>query len=181
MYYKFSIAHDRRLVIDLSYQNGFSDFSLLSSAPWSSTMTPYYASSDLPREYLDSESYIKKYDLNAGTYYIKIDAPVQGKYILKINSDPTPPNNKWVWTGAFQQPPTFNIGINEDGWKNYYNWDPCGTIPDENSNIEIPFIQGEYQPKIYAGDTVKCKTIKIESDNGAKLTIENTGKLKVEP
>ena len=56
---------------------------------------------------------------------------------------------------------------------------PC-ILPDENSNVEIPFIQGEYQPKIKAGETVKCKTIKIDSDNGAKLTIEATGKLKVE-
>ena len=59
----------------------------------------------------------------------------------------SPPNNKWIWTGAFEQPFGVTIITNEDSWSNSANWDPCGTIPNENSNVEIPYNQGEYQPK----------------------------------
>ena len=50
-------------------------------------ISSYYETNDLPREYISDAVYEKKYDLSAGTYYIKVNAPVQGKFQLKIGSD----------------------------------------------------------------------------------------------
>ena len=95
---------------------------------------------------------------------------------MKINSDNSP-NNKWIWTGAYQ--PDWGSPVYEDHWTNTKNWDPCHTLPDENSNVEIPYNQGEHQPKIYPSETGKCNTIEIDADNGAHLIIEAAGQLGV--
>ena len=178
MYFEFTLTNSRRIKIDLGFQNGYTDFTLRDAT--NNQLTAYYETNTLPDEYLSNGVYEKKYDLSAGTYYVKVNSPYQGRFKLKLGPDDNPTNNKWIWTGLFELPSGSTLSINEDSWHNALNWDPCHTLPDENSNVEIPYNQGEHQPKIYAGETGKCKSIKIETNNGAKLSIEATGKLDVE-
>ena len=178
MYFEFTLTNSRRIKIDLGFQNGYTDFTLRDAA--NNPLTAYYETNTLPDEYLSNGVYEKKYDLSAGTYYVKVNSPYQGRFKLKLGPDDNPANNKWIWKGSYELPSGTTSAINEDSWIQALNWDPCHILPDENSNVEIPYNQGEHQPKIYAGETGKCKTIKIETNNGAKLSIEPTGKLNVE-
>ena len=178
MYFEFTLTNSRRIKIDLGFQNGYTDFTLRDAA--NNPLTAYYETNTLPDEYLSNGVYEKKYDLSAGTYYVKVNSPYQGRFKLKLGPDDNPANNKWIWKGSYELPSGTTSAINEDSWIQALNWDPCHMLPDENSNVEIPYNQGEHQPKIYAGETGKCKTIKIETNNGAKLSIEPTGKLNVE-
>ena len=163
MYFEFTLTNSRRIKIDLGFQNGYTDFTLRDAA--NNQLTAFYETNTLPDEYLSNGVYEKKYDLSAGTYYVKVNSPYQGRFKLKLGPDDNPANNKWIWKGSYELPSGTTSAINEDSWIQALNWDPCHTLPDENSNVEIPYNQGEHQPKIYAGETGKCKTIKIETNN----------------
>ena len=116
--------------------------------------------------------------------YILISFPVQAQKLISTNGGVINNSNSGSVSYSVGEPiiSTISGGSNGDVTQGYQQISSttCGTSPNENSNVEIPYNQGEYQPKIYAGETGKCKTIRIDSDNGAKLRIEATGKLKVE-
>lgn len=78
----------------------------------------------------------------------------------------TPTSGNKVWNGS----------VNTD-WHVAGNWGPCQDIPTMTDDVLIPNTANK--PHIFPGMIGLCNTIKVETDNGAKLTIENTGKLKV--
>ena len=125
--------------------------------------------------------YEKKYDLSAGTYYVRVNSPYQGRFQLKIGPDETPPNNKWIWTGSYELPFGATIITNEDSWSNAVK---LGSIVIRHLMKTLtwryPTTKENTNQKFMLVKRVKCKTIKIETNNGAKLSIEATGKLDVE-
>lgn len=78
----------------------------------------------------------------------------------------TPTSGYKVWNGS----------VNTD-WHVAGNWGPCEDVPTMSDDVLIPNTANK--PHIFPGMIGLCNTIEIETDNGAKLTIENTGKLKV--
>ena len=194
IYYKFTINNHRRLIIDLGYQTGDMTFSLHTVSSGgsisSSAISPYSQSSSLPAAYSTTATYYKKYDLNPGTspntYAIKIYTPTEGKFKLKIDSDLNPPNNIYYWTGVAEDPFGTTVTPPENAWNRSNNWDPCivpnNGITDPNDytiDVVIPASSeinpNADQPRIYLDYEGKCKSIVI--NDGAKVTIENSGKL----
>lgn len=78
----------------------------------------------------------------------------------------TPTSGYKVWNGS----------VNTD-WHVAGNWGPCEDVPTISDDVRIPNTTNK--PHIFPGMIGLCNTIKVETDNGAKLTIENTGKLQV--
>ena len=68
-------------------------------------------------------------------------------------------------------------GYSDQNWNNANNWSTC-LIPTLSNPVEIPFTSN--QPIISNGQTGQCKTISIETNNNAKLTIESGGVLKTD-
>lgn len=78
----------------------------------------------------------------------------------------TPPTGFKVWNGS----------VNTD-WHVAGNWGPCEGVPTMSDDVLIPNTTNK--PHIFPTMIGLCNRIKVETDNGAKLTIENTGKLRV--
>ncbi|MCF8276788.1 MAG: hypothetical protein K9J17_08645 [Flavobacteriales bacterium] len=78
----------------------------------------------------------------------------------------TPTSSNKIWNGS----------ANSD-WHVGENWGPCTGIPTLSDNVTIPNTTNK--PHIYTGLLGLCNTISVQTDLGAKLYIDGTGKLKV--
>lgn len=68
-------------------------------------------------------------------------------------------------------------GVKNTDWHDCNNWNDL-RVPGSDTDVTIPFTSNN--PTIFAPKTGDCYTITIHSDNGAKLYINDTGKLRVQ-
>ena len=69
-------------------------------------------------------------------------------------------------------------GVKNIDWHDCNNWNDL-KVPNQNTDVLIP--STPHNPHILPTNIGVCHTISIESDNGAKVYIEDTGKLNVGP
>ncbi|MFM1874652.1 MAG: putative adhesin, partial [Bacteroidota bacterium] len=105
--------------------------------------------------YADNATY------EAGTDFIDFNGPNAGRTLV-INANGFTPG---LWTGD-----------DDTDWHNCRNWQSL-RVPDNVTDVTIPFTSNN--PRIFAPNIGECNTILIETDNGAKLQIEDTAKLRV--
>ena len=155
VYYKFVLNNTRNLIFDISEQPDnpsndlFQGMQLINSSFSSISST--------------SSTSLSYNNLAPGTYYVKLtsNAANRGRFKFKINTNTSSP---YVWTGYSNQ-----------SWNNANNWSTC-LVPTLSTAVEIPFTSN--QPIISNGQTGQCKSISIETNNNAKLTIESGGVLQ---
>ena len=107
---------------------------------------------------------LTKNNMAPGTYYLKLtsNAALKGQYKFKITKNTTTP---YYWTGA-----------SNTNWHTTSNWSSC-IVPTSSTSVIIPNTTNK--PRIYASNTGYCKNIQVQSNNGAKLTIEAGAHLEI--
>jgi len=73
----------------------------------------------------------------------------------------------------------WNACVNAN-WMDAANWS-SGNVPDENTRVYIPGESQVCQQPIISGNTAQCKTVDIQTDKNARITIDtdNGGELQI--